>query len=152
MKPKVVVASVAVALLIAGCVQQPAGPMVAVMPAPYKPFDVFEQDQAACIEFANQQTAGQAEDANTQAIGTAALGTALGAGLGAALGGGQGAAVGAAGGALGGSLYGAGPADRAQQNLQQRYDTAYSQCMYARGNQVPGYASAPAVPPPPPPP
>jgi hypothetical protein len=35
--------------------------------------------------------------------------------------------------------------------LQRRYDTAYEQCMYAKGNQIPGFAPyyAPAAPPPP---
>jgi hypothetical protein len=28
-------------------------------------------------------------------------------------------------------------------SLQQRYDLAYAQCMYARGNQVPGFAPPP---------
>ena len=35
-------------------------------------------------------------------------------------------------------------------NLQQRYDLAYSQCMYSRGNQVPGFQPSYAPPPPPP--
>jgi hypothetical protein len=37
------------------------------------------------------------------------------------------------------------------QEVQWQYDTAYQQCMYARGNQVPGHQSA-TIPPPPPPP
>jgi hypothetical protein len=40
-------------------------------------------------------------------------------------------------------------------SVQQRYDVAYSQCMYSRGNQVPGYVQPPPpayAPPPPPPP
>src|SRR5258707_14739375 len=41
--------------------------------------------------------------------------------------------------------------------IQRRYDIAYQQCMYARGNLIPGAsvppgASAPSPPPPPPPP
>jgi len=47
--------------------------------------------------------------------------------------------------------------------IQQQYDIFYSQCMYARGNQVPGFApaqyalppypgAAPGAPLPPPPP
>jgi hypothetical protein len=34
--------------------------------------------------------------------------------------------------------------------LQERYNFAYAQCMYSRGNQVPGFAPAGAPPPPPP--
>src|SRR5215813_8273980 len=88
MKSRLVAACVAVVLLVGGCVQQPAGPTVAVMPAPYKPFEVFQQDQAACMQYGNQMVAGGASAANNQAVGTAAVGTVLGAGLGAAAGGG----------------------------------------------------------------
>jgi outer membrane lipoprotein SlyB len=151
MKAKLL-ASMTVALLLGGCVQQPPGPTVAVMPAPYKPFEVFQQDQAICMAYGKQMTNGQAQAANTQAVGTAVVGTALGAGLGAAVGGGTGAAIGAASGALGGTAIAAGPANSAQGSLQQRYDLAYSQCMYAKGNQVPGFAAPGAPPPPPPPP
>jgi hypothetical protein len=151
-KSKVVVAGIAVAVLLGGCVQQPQGPTVAVMPPPNKPFEVFQQDQALCTQYASQSVAGGAQQANDQALGIAALTTVLGAGLGAAIGGGQGAAIGAASGALGGTALAAGPSGNAQYGLQQRYDIAYSQCMYSRGNQVPGYATPYAPPPPPPPP
>ena len=33
------------ALLLTACAQTPMGPTVAVMPAPNKPFDVFQGDQ-----------------------------------------------------------------------------------------------------------
>ena len=151
MKAKFMVACGAVAFLIGGCVQQPSGPTVAVMPAPYKPFEVFQQDQALCMQYGNQMVAGGAATANNQAVGTAAIGTVLGAGLGAAAGGGTGAAIGAASGAVAGTAVAYGPAYADQAGLQQRYDLAYSQCMYAKGNQVPGFA-APTTPPPPPPP
>jgi hypothetical protein len=142
----------AAALLLAGCVYRPSGPMVAVMPAPNKPFEVFAQDQAICKGYADQEVAGGAERANDRALGTAVVGTVLGAGLGAAIGGGGGAAIGAASGAVAGTAVGAGPAAYAGYSLQQRYDIAYSQCMYAKGNQVPGYYAPQAPPPPPPPP
>jgi hypothetical protein len=97
MKAKLL-ASVTAVVLLGGCVQQPPGPTVAVMPAPYKPFEVFQQDQAICMAYGKQMTNGQAQAANTQSVGTAAVGTVLGAGLGAAIGGGTGAAIGAASG------------------------------------------------------
>ena len=53
---------------------------------------------------------------------------------------------GAGAGALGGTAVGAGPAQGAQASLQQRYNLAYAQCMYSRGNQVPGFAPAGARP------
>lgn len=144
---------VSTSALLAGCVSPPMGPSIAVMPAPNKPFEVFQQDQGVCSQYASQQVSGGAEQANSNAFETAVIGTILGAGLGAAIGGGPGAAIGAASGALGGTLAGSGPAGYAQYGVQQTYDMAYSQCMYAKGNQVPGYYSAPSggyYPPPPP--
>jgi hypothetical protein len=135
-------------LLLSACASTPLGPTVAVMPAPGKPFDVFQSDQALCKDFAAQQVQGGAQQANNSQVGTAVIGTLLGAGLGAAIGGGRGAAIGAGAGALGGTAVGAGPAGQAQYSLQQRYDLAYSQCMYSRGNQVPGYLPPGAAPPP----
>jgi uncharacterized protein YcfJ len=139
-------------LAVAGCATQPTGPTVRVMPAPNKPFEVFRDDDAICRNFAAQETAGGAEAANRQAVGAAALGTVLGAGLGAAVGDGRGAAAGAAGGAVVGTAVGSSKAERGEMSLQRRYDIAYEQCMYSRGNQVPGYYAPPnaAVPPPPP--
>jgi hypothetical protein len=137
-------AAVAALLLLDGCVTQPLGPTIAVMPAPGKPFAVFQQEQATCQAFADQQTAGGAQQANNQQVLTGVLTTALGAGLGAAVGGGSGAAIGAGAGAIGGTAIGAGPAQYAQMSLQQRYNLAYAQCMYAHGNQVPGFSPAPS--------
>src|SRR5262245_14498154 len=129
------------------------GPTVAVMPGPNKPFAVFNEDQAICRQFAEQQIGGaqQAENtATTQTLIGAGIGTLLGAGLGAAIGGGQGAAIGAGAGALGGTAVGSGPAQGAQYSLQQRYNISYSQCMYSKGNQVPGAALPTAYSSPPP--
>jgi uncharacterized protein YcfJ len=152
---RIVLAGAAAALLICGCVTEPMGPSINVMPAPNKPFSVFQDDQAVCKQYASQQVAGQADEANNRAVGTAAIGTVLGAGLGAAIGGGRGAAVGAGTGAVVGTAAGSGPADMSQYGIQRRYDMAYAQCMYSRGNQVPGYGAAVRPPPPryvPPPP
>ena len=91
----------ALGLLLSGCAQTPMGPLVQVMPGPGKSFDAFAYDQAACKQYAQGAVAGQAENANTRAVGAAALGTVLGAGLGAAIGGGRGAAIGAGSGADG---------------------------------------------------
>jgi outer membrane lipoprotein SlyB len=138
-------------LLLGGCVQTPTAPTIPVMPAPNKPFDVFRADQATCMNFASDQVAGAAQAANTSQVLTGVAGTVLGAGLGAAIGGGRGAAIGAASGATAGTIAGFGPAQMSQMSLQQRYDMFYAQCMYAHGNQVPGFAPSYAPPPPPPP-
>src|SRR5277367_2819430 len=138
----------AIGLLLAGCAQTPMGPTVNVMPGPGKPFDAFQYDQSVCKQFAQQSVAGQADNANTRGLGAAALTTVLGAGLGAAIGGGRGAAIGAGAGALGGAGIGASSSSNAQFSIQQQYDNAYSQCMYSKGNMVPGYGPMMSQPPP----
>ena len=136
--------SVSVLLLLGACATQPTGPAVTVMPSPNKPFAVFQADQTMCKQHADSQVAGGALQANTQQILTTAISTVLTGGLGAAISGARGAGIGAGIGALGGTAVGAGPAGRAQDSLQQRYDSAYAQCMYSRGNQVPGFTTASA--------
>ncbi len=138
-------AAAALASLLAGCAATPMGPTVQSMPGPGKTFDAFQSDNYSCKGFAADQVKGQADAANQRAAGTMALGTILGAGLGAAVGGaygnaGAGAAIGAASGATTGTVYGANGGMNDQGMIQLQYDNAYSQCMYARGEQVPGYA------------
>lgn len=142
-----------VPVLLAACATEPMGPTIAVMPAPGKPFDQFQYEEATCKSYASDQVRGAAQQANNQAVGTAVVGTALGAGVGALLGGGRGAAAGAGIGAVGGTAVGASGSQQSQYNIQQRYNTAYAQCMYAKGNQVPSYypPPRPGYPPPPPP-
>ena len=142
----------ALSLLVSGCAQTPMGPTVQVMPGPGKSFDAFASDQMYCKGFAEQSVAGQAQNANNQAVGAAAIGTILGAGLGAAIGGGRGAAIGAGSGALAGTAYGASGSSGAQYGIQQQYDNAFAQCMYAHGDAVPGYGPMMVGGPPPPPP
>ena len=135
-------------LLLNACATEPMGPTIPVMPAPGKPFEAFQSDQAVCKQFASGQVQGGAQQANNQQVGTAVIGTLLGAGLGAAVGGGRGAAIGAGAGAIGGTAVGAGPAAQANYSLQQRYDLAYSQCMYSArqsGSGLPGAWGATAA-------
>jgi len=145
------ISSVTALAVLAGCAMQPVGPTISVFPAPYKPFDVFLADQDECQGYAASRVAGGAQAANNRALGAAAVGTALGLALGAATGDGRAASFGAAGGAAVGTAVGASESDQANFSLQRRYDIAYAQCMYAKGNQVPGYQRAAAPPPPPPP-
>ena len=140
-----IVIAAGLASLLAGCATTPMGPTVQAMPGPGKTFDAFQADNNGCKAFASDQVRGQADVSNQRTAGTVALGTVLGAGLGAAVGGaygnaGAGAAIGAASGATTGTAYGAGSGANDQAMIQQQYDNAYSQCMYARGEQVPGYA------------
>ena len=90
-------------------------------------------------------------------VGSALVGTAIGAVAGAALGGEAGTGAGV--GLLAGTAVGASSGAEARHTVQQRYDIAYEQCMYAKGHQIPmagRYApyrqSRQVAPPPPPPP
>jgi len=125
------------------------GPTIAVMPAPDKPFEVFQQDQALCKQYSDQQVAGGAQQASNQQVLTGAVDTALGAGVGAALGGGSGAEVGGVPVPWPEPKWVRVRLGRRRLSLQRRHDTAYAQRMYSRGNQVPGYTPAYTPPPPP---
>ena len=128
--------------LVAGCATEPMGPRVAVMPAPNKPFDVFMQEQNICKSYASQQVAGEAERANGRGVAAALVGAALGAGIGSAVGNGRGASVGLAYGTAAGAAVGGSQSSQANYSIQGRYDIAYEQCMYSKGNQVPGFTGA----------
>ena len=155
---------IAACFLVTGCATVPTGPSVLVLPGTAKNFEQFQADDAVCRQWALQQTGATPNEAGaTSTVTGAAVGTAVGAGLGAAIGAAAGspatgAAVGAGAGLLGGTAVGAGNAYGSSVSAQWRYDIAYMQCMYAKGNQVPvprgsqpAYTSA-VVPPPPPPP
>ena len=147
--------------LLSACVVVPSGPSVLAVPAAGKPLDVFQADEVGCRHYAQYQIGVSPEQAAAQsAVTSAAVGTAVGAAAGAVIGAaagnpGAGAAIGAGSGLLLGSAGGAQASAASAATLQSRYDMAYIQCMYAKGNQVPGVAMAPvprsAAPPPPPP-
>ena len=147
--------------LTSGCAMMPTGPTVTVLPGPGKPFEVFQADDYACRQWALQQIGGASpsETANQNLATGAVVGTAVGAGIGALIGSvsgqaGAGAAIGAGTGLLGGMSVASGPAYDSGYQLQRRYNIAYQQCMYAKGNQIPGVVRQPArtyEPPPPPP-
>ncbi len=146
------------ALALAGCAVVPNGPSVRVMPPPGKPFEVFVSEDQYCQSYA-RQTLGTSpqEAANASAVGSAVAGTALGAAAGALIGGNsRGAGTGAGIGLLMGSAIGTDESARSGYSAQRRYDISYEQCMYAKGNVLPGqalpYNSGQLPPPPPPPP
>jgi hypothetical protein len=156
-----------VAVALSACATIPTGPSVMVLPGEGKSFDQFRMDDAVCRQFAYEQVGGAAgqQAAQNAAVKSAVVGTALGAVAGAAIGSasgdmGAGAAIGAGTGLLVGSAAGSGYASASYYEAQRRYDNAYLQCMYAKGNQIPGYrryTNPPAAPsrrtsPPPPPP
>jgi hypothetical protein len=145
MRKRTLIALVATAWLLAGCVTVPTGPAVTVLPGTYKSFGQFQADDGTCRQYANAMIGGTAagqpaqDAAAANAIGSAALGAAAGAIIGSVSGqAGAGAAIGAGTGLLFGSAAGGNVAAASSYALQRRYDSAYVQCMYARGNQIPG--------------
>jgi len=132
-------------IMLSGCATMPTGPNVAVLPAPGKPFEVFMADDAVCRLWAQQSIGGASpSQMGNQNLATGAVvGTAIGAALGVAIGAATGnaaagAAIGAGTGLLGGTAMGSTAGGYTEYQLQRRYDFAYQQCMYAKGNQVPG--------------
>jgi hypothetical protein len=132
---------------LGACVMPPTIPTIPVAPGPNKTFEVFAAEQSYCQQYATAQIAPQAYAATNQAVTTAVLTTALGAALGGAIGGGHAAGIGAASGAAFGTVVGAGGSGFAQMSLQQQFDIMYGQCMYAHGNQMPGFSPPPGTPP-----
>jgi len=136
------------ALLLGACTTVPTGPTVAVFPGTGKSFEQFNQDDAVCKDFASNQVSGAVQAANDKAVESGVVGTAIGAAVGAAFGGRQGAAVGAGTGLVVGSAEGANASQYGTYNVQRRYDIAYEQCMYTKGNSVPVQGQAHRRPPP----
>jgi hypothetical protein len=133
-----------------------------VMPGGGKSFETFQADDFTCREWAQNQAGWKANETVNQnlaggALAAGALGAAAGALIGAASGNvGPGAAIGAGAGLLAGSAMAYNRAYGAGWEVQRRYDNAYQQCMYAKGNQIPAAPQASPrqsryVPPPPPP-
>lgn len=153
-------------LALAACTTVPTGPSEYALPGSGRSFEQFCVDDVDCRQYAQSQTGGTSANqaAAESTARSAALGAGIGAVAGAAIGGShQGAGAGAGLGLLVGALAGVGAGDQSSHALQRRYDGAYKQCMYAKGNKVAvrgaaTYQAAPAAPaapaalmPPPPP-
>ncbi len=140
MMPKLLRLSPLLALLgVAACTTIPTGPSVMALPGSGRNFDQFRANDADCRQFALVQSGGATanETALDSGVKSAAAGAVIGALAGAALGGHQGAGVGAGVGLLAGSVAGAGASQASGYGSQGRYDNAYIQCMYAKGDRVP---------------
>jgi hypothetical protein len=153
-------------LALAGCASTPPpGPSVMVLPGTGKSFEEFRHDDHDCRGYAYAQSGAQGADqaASNATANSAAVGAIVGTAAGAALGGnGHAALAGAGVGTATGAMIGTSGAAQGSYSVQRRYDNAFTQCMYAKGNKVPMYgryvqqASRPATRPvssyPPPPP
>jgi len=137
------VLTVSVLASLTACVSAPTGPTVAVMPRQGKPFEVFQQEDQVCRQFAANAVKDTGDAAFKEGVTSAAVAAALGAAAGAVIGGGShtGVGTGAGVGLLGGSAIGAMNASGKQNQAQTQYNIAYQQCMYSKGNQVPSYAT-----------
>ena len=148
---------IAAGLLLTGCSMLSTGPSVMVLPGSGKDFEQFQIDDAVCRQWALHQIGKAPAQASTEAAVTgAAVGTVLGAATGAAVGAASGqpatgAAVGSGVGLLGGTAIGTDRGAYAEGVVQRRYDIAYMQCMYLKGNQIPVRAGAQIAPVPSPP-
>ena len=132
---------------LVACVSAPTGPTVAVMPREGKPFDLFQQEDLYCRNFAANSVRDTSDAALKEGATSAAVGAALGAVAGAVIQGGNHANVGTGAGVglLGGAAMGAMNSAGKQNQAQTQYNIAYQQCLYSKGNQVPSYATpAPA--------
>ena len=147
-------------ILVGGCATLPSGPSVMVLPGKGKSFEAFQQDKCICEQWALEQTGLDSHESQHDTIASgAAIGTLIGAGTGAILGApsgnaGNGALIGAGGGLLAGTALATNQTQAVSFELQRRYDIAYQECMFAKGNQIPGVRKAPQktyrLPPPPP--
>lgn len=148
-------------LALGGCATLPNGPSVMAMPGTGKSFEQFRADDAVCRQFALEQIGGTTpnEASTSSGVKSAAVGAAVGAAAGALAGGHRSAGEGAAAGLVVGAVAGSAAGQSSGYSAQRRYDDAYLQCMYAKGNAVPvsgrlvgGQRPAQPVMPPPPPP
>lgn len=137
------------ALLLAACAPMPpTGPTVAAMPAPNKPFEVFIQDDQMCRNWAASSIGPGRNAANNQMLASTVTGALIGAAAGALTGDHHSAGAGAAVGTVAGASVGTSQGSMSAWSAQRSYDIAYQQCMYAKGNVIPGYNPYPVSPPP----
>jgi len=126
------------ALVISGCTTIPDGPSRMALPGTGKSFDQFRYDDSTCQQYSLEQSGISASKAGNDSMAkSAVVGTAAGAVLGAVVRGRDGAAIGAGTGLLVGAAAGSDAAAQSSYTVQQRYDNAYTQCMYAKGHRVP---------------
>jgi len=143
--------ALAVSLVLTGCATYPTGPSRMALPGTGSDFTQFQTDDMSCQGYAQQASGAlnAQQSAQKSAVDSAVVGTVVGAAAGVAIGAatgnpGVGAGIGAGSGLLLGSASGTDAYSTSGYRMQDRYDNAYIQCMYARGHQVPVPASVAA--------
>lgn len=116
---------------------RPEAPRVVVTPEPGKPPDLFAAEQDFCRSEA--EVGIESDAGNGSVLRSAVVGTVLGAAAGAVLSGRRhdNTGVGALAGLVLGAANGANRQSADDEYAQRRYDTAYEQCMLAKGNGSP---------------
>ena len=118
---------------VAACAAAPpSGPTVMALPSQGKGLAAFQQEDGQCRDYA-AATIGDLQPGRAAAQTTVGSAAAIGAAAGNA---GAGAAIGGATGLVGGTAVGANNAAAGEYDLQTRYNIAYTQCMYSRGDTV----------------
>jgi hypothetical protein len=120
MRTWILLAATAQIVALAGCVPAVMAPSVVATAGPGKLPADFATDHAACAAQANQQMAPVIQAANNQVAGTALQNLMTGTGNNAV-----------------------DVNTQATAALQQQYDSNYSACMYAKGNNIPPYYMQP---------
>lgn len=138
MKIKSLMILAPLALATAACTTIPDGPSVLVLPGTGKTLAMFQADDVACRQYATDHIEkGPNQMALESGAKSAALGAILGSIAGAVIDGGSGALIGAGTGLALGGVAGASSGTGTGYAVQNRYNNAYVQCMYAKGNQIP---------------
>ena len=127
-------------LSLGGCASPFLGPTVEVKPSADKPFATFQDDQAACERYAAIETSTDTESANKRAVEAIALETHVGTPYGVATGNGRGTALQLEPPKSRVTIWNARLYRKPPYEVQQRYNIAYMQCMYSKGNRVPQFA------------
>lgn len=124
-------------LPVMGWAARPDAPRVVIAPEPGKPPDLFAAEQDFCRSEA--ESGVESDAGNDSILRSAVVGTVLGAAAGAVLSGRRhdNTGAGALAGLVLGAASGASRQSADEEYAQRRYDTAYAQCMLAKGNGLP---------------
>jgi hypothetical protein len=122
--------------LLAGCDTMPEGPTVSAFQGADRNLDEFRTDDTDCKQFSQAQVGGAASASAGRAnvVPSEMRGTAVCRAMGAVVGGRGSAASGSMAGSL---IDGLEAAQFAGNGLQRRYNCAYVQCMYMKGDKIP---------------